>query len=411
MKIIHFSDTHLWITLENTSREFDFYSNFEIIIENILKEKPDYVIHSWDLFHTSKPSNKAISVVVSNFLKLSEAWIKVIMIAWNHDTPRLSTTTHSFEIFKELKWFYTFYEPKVDSIEFENINFVLLPHIHDENTFKEEFRKSVDLMKNEIFQKQEVQGRKKISKWAYQNVSEWEISFSDEEIIEISKISKKNIFVSHFWISYHEFEEYTDEISWVNISLEELEILKKFDYVALWHYHKNFCLPWTNICYSWSLEHTSFNQKNYKVWYNILKFEDGKLKKEVKELQTRKMIDFWDIDVENIEDTEKLIEFLEKKIDKNIIKDSIVKINFINMENKLLLDFRQELVYNFFAWAFYFEFRKFKKIEKNKEFDKNIINWENIINDNFKNFIEKYENLENKDKLTKELSELLKIIN
>jgi DNA repair exonuclease SbcCD nuclease subunit len=38
-------------------------------------------VHSGDLFHTSKPSNKAISVVVENFLKLEKAGIKVIVIA------------------------------------------------------------------------------------------------------------------------------------------------------------------------------------------------------------------------------------------------------------------------------------------------------------------------------------------
>jgi len=49
----------------------------------------------------------------------------------------------------------------------------------------------------------------------------------------------------------------------VNITLEELKILKKFDYVALGHYHKQFCIG--NICYPGSIEHTSFNQKNYKI--------------------------------------------------------------------------------------------------------------------------------------------------
>ena len=115
MKIIHFSDTHLWITLENTTREDDFYNNFEKIIDEIIKLNPEIVIHSGDLFHTSKPSNKAISIIVKNFLKLENANIKTIIIAWNHDTPRLSITTHPFEIFKSLKNYHT-------CMVFNNIN-------------------------------------------------------------------------------------------------------------------------------------------------------------------------------------------------------------------------------------------------------------------------------------------------
>lgn len=369
MKIIHFSDTHLWLWLENTLREQDFYDNFEKVINDILLEKPDYVIHSGDLFHTSKPSNKAISVVISNFLKLSDAWIKVIIIAWNHDTPRLSTTTHAFEIFKELKCFYTFYEPEIKKLEFEDVNFVLLPHIHDENIFKEEFKKAPKLLEKNKF----------------------------------------NIFVSHFWISYKDYEEYTDEISWVNISLEELEILKKFDYVALWHYHKNFSLPWTNISYSGSLEHTSFNQKNYKNWYNILKFWE-KFEKKAQELETRKMIDLWDFDCKNILETDILIFELESKIDKHLIKNAIVKINFVNMNLKLLLDFRENLIYNFFAETFYFEYKKIKYQEENTKNNIDIKNSLNIINDNFKDFLANYPNIENKENIEKEISELLKSI-
>lgn len=34
-----------------------------------------------------------------------------------------------------------------------------------------------------------------------------------------------------------EYDEYTDEISWVNILMQDLEKIKTFDYVALGHYH------------------------------------------------------------------------------------------------------------------------------------------------------------------------------
>lgn len=365
MQIFHFSDTHLWISLENTTREEDFYKNFEFVINEILQKKPEIVIHSGDLFHTSKPSNKAISVVVENFLKLEKAGIKVIIIAWNHDTPRLSLTTHPFEIFKSMENFYVFYEPEIKNIEISWINFVVLPHIHDENIFKEELKKAGNFLKENI----------------------------------------KNIFISHFGISAKEYDEYTDEISWINITLEELNTLKKFDYVALWHYHKQFNI-W-NMCYPGSIEHTSFNQKNYKIWYNI--FDSKTLKKESFELPSRPMIDLWEIDCKEILSTKELIEYLEKNIDTKTLKDAIVKVVLVNITNKLILEFDEKLFLNFFSKTFYFEYKKIK-FQENKEFKTNINETSNIISDNFEIFFENYDfsdkNIK-KDELKKDLQNLI----
>lgn len=368
MKIIHFSDTHLWLSLENTTREDDFYNNFTKVIDEIIKSKPDVVIHSGDLFHTPKPSNKAISVVVKNFLKLENAWINVIIIAWNHDTPRLSTTTHSFEIFDEFKNFYVFYKPEIVNLEIWWVNFVSLAHIHDEILFKQEFLKAKELIKKDL----------------------------------------KNIFISHFGISAKEYEEYTDEISWVNITLEELSILKQFDYVALWHYHKNFCI-W-NICYPWSLEHTSFNQKDYKVWFNeIILWEKTQINKNY--ISTRSMIDFWEFDCKDFKSTTDLIESLEKNINNDTIKGSIVKITFFNINEELLLDFNDKEIYNFFKDCFYFEFKKIKFTNENNSFFQ-INNSKNLIYDNFWDFINKKEiqDTKLKQKLVIELQNELKNI-
>ncbi len=407
MQIFHFSDTHLWIWLENTTREEDFYKNFEFVINEILQKKPDIVIHSWDLFHTSKPSNKAISVVVENFLKLEKAWIKVIIIAWNHDTPRLSLTTHPFEIFQSMENFYVFYEPKIESIE----------------------------LNVETFQKQEVQGRKNFLKWVYEHVSDWKKSFSDEEISSFSKVSwvnfvvlphihdenifkeelrkagnllkenTKNIFISHFWISAKEYDEYTDEISGINITLEELNTLKKFDYVALGHYHKQFNIR--NICYPGSIEHTSFNQKNYKIGYNI--FDSNTLKKESFELPSRPMIDLWVIDCKDIFTTKDLVECLEKSIDTKTLKDAIVKIILLNITSKLLLEFDEKLFLSFFSDTFYFEYKKIK-FQENNTFQTSIHETSNTILDNFEIFFDNYDFSDTtikKEELKKDLQNLI----
>lgn len=363
MKIIHFSDTHLWIWLENTIRENDFYNNFELVIDDILEKNPDIVIHSWDLFHNSKPSNKAISIVVKNFLKLKEKNIKVIIIAWNHDTPRLSTTTHPFEIFNSFENFFVYFEAEVSVLDIDDYRFVCLPHIHDENIFKEKFKKWIELINK----------------------------------------NKKNIFISHFWLASSDYDEYTDEISGVNISVSDLKLLKNFDYVALWHYHKNFCM-W-NICYAWSIERTSFNQKNYKNWYNEITFDNWKTNINSLYLLSRNMIDLWIIDCFAFEKTTDLITYLENKFNKIDLEWAIVKIIFENINNKLMLDFDEKIIYTFFEKTFYFEFKKLVTL-KNQEFLNKINQFWNTILDNFDSFMDNYE-IKN-DMIKKQISDELK---
>lgn len=369
MKIIHFSDTHLGINIENTSRENDFYDNFKKVIDDIIFFRPDFVVHSGDLFHYSKPGNKALSIAIEWFLKLSNAGIKTIIIAWNHSTPRLISTTHPFSILEKIPNLYTFYEQKLDNIEFENINFVCLPHIYNEELFREELWNSSELKK------------------------EW----------------KLNILISHFWLQSKEYDEYTDEISGVNILIQDLEKIKSFDYIALGHYHKNFCIG-KNIYYSWSIEKTSFNQKDYKIWYNIVSFEP-ELKVEFAPLETRKMIDLWKINCENIYCMDDLILNIENNIDLGNIQNSITKIFLYNIKNKLALEFDDNKLSKLFKNTFYFEYKKdFYREDRNKNEKYDIdISQDDFIKNIFDDFIADYQiNDENidKDKLKSELKEM-----
>ncbi len=357
MKIVHFSDSHLWYNNDSWNRDDDFYNNFLQIINETILIKPDLVIHSWDLFHNAKPWNKAISKALEWIMKLSKNNIPTLIIAWNHEVPRLTTTTNIFEIFANIPNIYPIYWEKIENIEINNLNIVALPHFHDEENFKLELSKTWEYLKND----------------------------------------KKNIFVSHFWIQAQEYEEYTDEISWINILKTDLENLKKYDYVALWHYHKNFNIG--NMHYTWSGEHTSFNQKNYDIWYNIVDLSWSKTNVEKIKLQTRPMIDFWNIDCINFENTDILASYLTEIINKNEIIDAIVKICFINIKSSLLLEFNDNKITKIFEWSFSLEYKKIKFLSENNEISVNIINKNDIIKDNFKDYLDKYEISEDKKTL------------
>ncbi|MCL2156694.1 MAG: DNA repair exonuclease [Methanobrevibacter sp.] len=86
MKFAHLADTHLGYRQYGLiEREEDFYHVFEDIVDKIIVESPDFVIHSGDLFEFSKPSPNALLVFQEQFLKLKDNGIPVYAIAGNHD--------------------------------------------------------------------------------------------------------------------------------------------------------------------------------------------------------------------------------------------------------------------------------------------------------------------------------------
>lgn len=61
MKFAHLADTHLgYRQFGLLEREKDFYEVFDKIIDKIIEEKVDFVIHSGDLFDSARPSPIAL---------------------------------------------------------------------------------------------------------------------------------------------------------------------------------------------------------------------------------------------------------------------------------------------------------------------------------------------------------------
>ncbi len=86
MKFAHLADTHLgYHQFGLIEREKDFYEVFGKVIDKIIEEKVDFVIHSGDLFETAKPSPMALLEFQKGLLKLKGAGIPMYAIAGNHD--------------------------------------------------------------------------------------------------------------------------------------------------------------------------------------------------------------------------------------------------------------------------------------------------------------------------------------
>ncbi len=103
MKFAHLADTHLgYRQFGLIEREKDFYEVFGKVIDKIIEEKVDFVIHSGDLFETEKPSPVALLEFQKGLLKLKGAGIPVYAIAGNHDSTARKGAIPPQVIFKKM---------------------------------------------------------------------------------------------------------------------------------------------------------------------------------------------------------------------------------------------------------------------------------------------------------------------
>jgi len=260
LKIVHFSDTHLGyndleiLNEQNVNqREADFYDAFAQVVEQIKLTKPDYIIHTGDLFHRSSPSNRAISFALEQFKIINALNIPFVIIAGNHSTPRTNLSTPIMKIFDNFENIYTSYNQEYKKIEFKDIVFHTLPHMNDETKALEQ----IELCEAEI------------------------------------EGSKKNLLMMHCSVGAHFLMQEFGE--WVFPKDKEY-IFSKMDYVALGHWHGFGQVgKHENVFYSGSTERTSLGDKRNSKGYIELILDDeaslfGKLQTEYKEIKIRPII-------------------------------------------------------------------------------------------------------------------------
>ena len=266
MKILHLSDTHLGYSAYRKAtpdginqREIDAYNAFNQFIDYAVKTKPDLIIHSGDLFDSVRPNNRAITFSIDQILRLSEKKIPIIIIAGNHEHPKLKETGHIFSIFDHIENVYPVYKAKYEIIDFQNNGKNISIHVVPQCELKRQFEDEIKKLKPK-------------------------------------KSSDYNIFVSHGAISgIKEFSmnEFNELIIPVNV------LSKNFDYIALGHYHK-FTKLADNAYYSGSTEKFSFSDASDKKGFIEIKLADDNLDVKFIELNIREMKDLKPIRCTNL---------------------------------------------------------------------------------------------------------------
>ena len=104
LRIAHLADTHLGYSAYGKAdpesgrnqRAVDIENSFAAAISDILTRDVDLVLHAGDVFHHTRPSWSTLTHFVRQMRRLEWARIPVVVIAGNHDTPRLRTTGSVF---------------------------------------------------------------------------------------------------------------------------------------------------------------------------------------------------------------------------------------------------------------------------------------------------------------------------
>ncbi len=326
MNIIHFSDTHLGfndletLNEENINqREADFYDAFSQVVEQIKEKKPDYIIHTGDLFHRSSPSNRAITFALEQVRIINALGIPFILIAGNHSTPRTNLSSPILKIFENFENVYVSYSQEYKKIEFEKVIFHTLPHMNDETRAVEQIEA------------------------CERNINK----------------SKKNIMMMHCSVgaSYlmQEFGE------WVYPTDKEY-IFKMMDYVALGHWHGFGKVgKHENVYYSGSTERTSLNDKrNSKGFIKVNLYDE--LQIEYKEIQIRPII-LKEIDCEDYENS-------VSGLDRSDTKDAIVEVRLINLSALQSIDIQNSQIKEIFSDAMSVSIkREFKRSDSETNID------------------------------------------
>ncbi len=239
MRILHFSDTHLGfndLEIVNEAginqREADFYDAFTQVIDAIVEIKPDYVIHTGDLFHRPHPSNRAISFCLAQLKRLSIAQIETIIIAGNHSTPRTRSASPILAALRTLDHIHPVLEEVYEKVIFDNINFHCIPHINDETS-------------------------------NLAAIEQCEASMDE---------NKHNIMMLHCSVgSQFMMEEYGERV----YPRDKEPLFEKMDYVALGHWHGFGSVgKHPNVYYAGSTERTSSGDARNDKGYALITLGD-----------------------------------------------------------------------------------------------------------------------------------------
>jgi DNA repair exonuclease SbcCD nuclease subunit len=224
MNLIHIADTHLGLAAFNrldpesgmNLREKQVYDNFLKAIDEIIRQKPDVLVHAGDLFDVVKPKTRAYTTVLEALDRLHAAGIPFIVIAGNHSMVKTRYTTSPYEVLtyhpSKITAAYKF---RYEQVEIGDTVFHLIPNML--------------------------------------RVEDYRTAFDE---IELAPSGYHNVLVTHGLATAIKDKRLATV---AEHELDSTILSDRFDYIALGHYHRQ-CQITDNAWYSGSTEYLTYGE-------------------------------------------------------------------------------------------------------------------------------------------------------
>lgn len=271
MRILHTSDWHLGVKLENQLRDGEHQQTLVWLSELIQREKVEVLVIAGDIFDVYMPASYAQRLYY-NFLKslVNTCCAHIVVIGGNHDSPNL------LEASRELLEVLNIYvvaqvgdDRRQQIIELRDPNtsalkavIAAVPYLSESALRKSQLGETAEARREQI--KQGIISH-------YQSLADL---VGDYKLQNVPIIA-----TGHLFVAGGERGERQNLIHLGNIDLIEPSAFPQiFDYVALGHLHRAHGFGENKrVSYAGSLIPLDFNEMNYKHQVLVVDFEDGKL--------------------------------------------------------------------------------------------------------------------------------------
>jgi DNA repair protein SbcD/Mre11 len=350
MRFIHISDSHLGASgfsrklspAGYNQREEDICNSFQSAVDQIISLKPDLVLHTGDLFHSVRPTNRIINFAIRQILRIVNLQIPMVIISGNHDTPKQRAVGSVFSFFEVLSPnLHLIYRNQYETIQFGQATIHAIPHCLNPDDFTNEIAKV------------KISGGLRTADGG-QNF---------------------NILMLHGVVAgIPEFS--MGELAEQEIPSSYLEM--PFDYVALGHFHR-FCQVHPKVYYAGSTERLSLaelGQEKGLVEVEIKTSADCRpstvaphspptLNVKFHSITTREMIELPSINARDL-DQEQVVQEIEKRAKIEEIGEKIARLKVREIPEHIYnsLDFRK--IAELKSKAFHFDLKFEKKEDEGK---------------------------------------------
>jgi DNA repair exonuclease SbcCD nuclease subunit len=337
MRFIHISDSHLGASGFSrrlspsgfNQREEDVCSSFQAAVDQIIELRPNFVLHSGDLFHTVRPTNRIINFAVRQILRVVNLQIPMVIISGNHDTPKQRTVGSVFSFFEVLSPFlHLVYRNEYELTRVGEVAIHAIPHCLNQEDFSRELAKV------------KVGGRPPTADGGHD--------------------SRFNILMLHGVVAgIKEFS--MGELAEQEIPTSSLE--RGFDYIALGHYHR-FCQVESGGYYAGSTERLSMSELGQEK--GLVEVDLQTKEVEFRPVPTREMIEFPSLNARDLDQEQTLLE-IEKRVQAEDVEEKIVRLKVTGIPEHVYnsLDFRK--IAELKSRAFHFDLKFERKEEEAKD--------------------------------------------